>query len=105
MGAGVAGAVACASTILNRVDPVTSLRPDTLTIYSSGLKDVASTGNDHVFNALLPGTIVTVPEAAENSPLWDLTVGVKEEDVISIISLSPAARFVEPVMVNKLPTD
>ena len=87
MGAGVAGAVACASTILNRVDPVTStVRPDTLTIYSSGLKDVASTGNDHVFNALLPGTIVTVPEAAENSPLWDLTVGVKEDYVISIIS-------------------
>ena len=72
-GDGVAGAVGCPSTILNRVDSVTStVMPETLTIYSSGLNVEVSTGNDHLFNAPLPGTTVTVPEAPENSAFWDL---------------------------------
>ena len=104
-GEGVMGTVVVASTILNRVDPVTSrVVPETFTIYSSGLNVDASTGNDHVLNAPLPVATVTIPLAPENSPLWDLDVGLNDEDVISIIRVSPAARLVEPETVNCSPT-
>ena len=94
-----------ASTILNRVDPVTpTVIPETLTIYSSGLNDEASIGNDQRFNAPLPGSIFTVPAAPENSALWDLEVGLNDDEVTSTIRLSPAARLVEPEMTNCSPT-
>jgi hypothetical protein len=92
-------------TILKKVEAVTScVIPETLTMYSSGLKAVASTSNDQWLYPPLPGTTVTVPEAPENSPLCVFSVGWKEDEVTSTERMSPAARFVEPEMVNLSPT-
>ena len=104
-GDGIEGVAGWLFTIVNRVDPVTSIAiPETFTIYSSGLNVDASTGNDHRFNVPLPGSTFTVPEAPENSAFWDLDVGLKDDEVISTNRLSSTARLVEPVMVNCSPT-
>ncbi len=105
IGAGVVVVEGIFSIILNVVDPVTSITvPDTLTIYSSGLNVDASTSNDHWFIPPLPGSIVTVPDEPENSPLCDFCDGLNDEEVISTRSLFPTARLVEPVIANLSPT-
>ena len=71
------------STTLNNVDacaPVTVM-PWTWHMYSSGLKDDASTGKDHVLKPCSPATTFTVPVDPLNSPLWVLSVGWNDEDV------------------------
>ena len=58
------------STILNVAELVTSIvSPDTVTIYSSGLNEDASTLKDQRFNPPAPGSTLTVPADPENSPL------------------------------------
>ena len=58
------------STIVNVVDAVTSMVvPDTVTIYSSGLKVDASTSKDQRLNPSVPGLTFTVPADPENSAL------------------------------------
>jgi uncharacterized protein with GYD domain len=66
----LAGVTVGFSIILNVEDPDTSIvTPDTLTIYSSGLNVDASTLKDQRLNPFVPGSTLTVPAAAENSPL------------------------------------
>ena len=69
--------------MLNKEDawaPVT-VTPCTRQMYSSGLKDEASTGNDHVLKPWFPATTLTVPDAPLNSPLWVLDVGWNDDEV------------------------
>ena len=70
------------STTLNNVDACApfTVMPCAWQMYSSGLKDDASTGKDHVLKPWVPATTLTVPVEPLNSPLWVLSVGWNEEE-------------------------
>ena len=96
-GEGVFAVVGSFVTMLNVVDPVTSIvSPDTCTTYSSGLNVDASTSKDQRFSPFVPGSTFTVPADPENSALCTFCVGLKEDEIISIIRLFPTAMLVEP---------
>jgi hypothetical protein len=75
----------------------------TVTRYSSGVNVDVSTVNDQVFWPALPGITVTIPPAPEKPEGAFFEVGANEEDVISTIRLSPAARLVVPFRVKFSP--
>jgi hypothetical protein len=86
-------------------DPVAAtVTPETLTRYSSGLKDEVSTGSDQVFLPPVPGWTWTIFAVPEKLPSEVFPVGENEEDVISTWRLSPAARFVVPERRISSPT-
>ena len=95
-GAVVGTVVGTYSTTLKSVVAVMSCAvsspiAEAVTMYSSGLKVVVSTGKDHVLKPWVPWTTFTVPEDPLNSPLVSLGVGPKEEE-IRPVSRTPAAR-------------
>jgi len=75
----------------------------TVTRYSSGENVEVSTVNDQMFWPALPGCTVTMPPAPEKPEDVLFEVGENEDDVISTIRLSPAARLVVPLRIKTVP--
>ncbi len=74
----------------------------TVTMYSSGLKSVASTSKDHLFMPS-PFSMIVLPPVPEKAEASVFSPGWNAAEVTSTISVLPTARFVVPVIVNLLP--